>query len=63
MNAVTNRVNALIGHLEKEIARLTAAHKDREDRCDRVNRRVNDLEGELRLAKQTIDSIERVKGK
>jgi chromosome segregation ATPase len=63
MNAVTKRVEALIGHLEAEIQRLTTAHAGCEVRLDDHKRRLDQVEGELRQAKQTIDSIERVKGK
>lgn len=62
MNAVTARVEALIGHLEAEIRRLTDAHAGCEIRLNEHKARIDLVEGELRQAKQTIDSIERVKG-
>jgi chromosome segregation ATPase len=63
MNAVTARVEALIGHLESEIKRLTTVHVACEVRLDEHKRRLDQVEGELRQAKQTIDSIDRVKGR
>lgn len=62
MNAVTKRVESLLGHLEREIGRLTKAHADCEERQAKTDLKVEQLTGELRQAKQTIDSMERVKG-
>jgi hypothetical protein len=61
MGAVNARVESLLGHLEAEIARATAAHQACEERVTRVVQRLNDVEGELRQTKQTLESVERMK--
>ena len=60
MTAVDKRVNSMMDHYEREIARLTTAHHECEDRVTKLGARIDQLAGLLRQEKQTADSIKRL---
>lgn len=57
LGAVNKRVESLMAHLELEITRLTTAHLSCEERVEKLVLRIEQVEGELRQAKQTVQSI------
>ena len=61
LGAVNKRVDSLMAHLEAEIERLTKAHGSCEERVVKLTARVEQVEGELRQAKQTVQSISNIK--
>lgn len=59
MNAVNEQVKTLMSHYVGEIARLTQAEHDCQERLDHQDGRIRQLEGELRQEKQVKDSMRR----
>lgn len=57
LEAVNARIEGHMGHLEKELDRLTRADDACRARMQAQDSRIDQLEGELRQANQTVQSL------